>query len=526
MKQKERYNGSSILVLRQKALIKPLWTTLLIAVFTLTATSQESVFDRKISLPEQRTTLYQALNQISDSIGYFFIYDSKVVNNEKRIKVSANNLKLSIVLNNLLSDSSLSFKNIGQHILIYQPSALADTTTNRPTDYMIIRGQVFDSQTKEPIPYATVGIMVLSIGNVTNRDGLFVLKVPKSQSNNYITVSHIGYKSKQLPLEVMGNEKVDFFLEVEHISIQEVIIRNVNPQSLIQEAVMRFSDNYIDQPAYLTTFYREGVKKDDKFINYSEAVFKVYKSAYSGRIESDQMKLLKSRKIQNVNQNDTLIIKLKGGLSSSLALDIIKNSPSFLDPETFSSYNYYKYDITTIGDRSSYAIEFVQKETVYEPLLKGVVYIDMETLAILGANFQVNPEYVEKTADQLVVKRTRKYSIRPTSVSYTVNYQQINGRYYLSHVRGDLKFKYKKRRQLFYSNFDTFMEMAASNIDTLDVKRFDRKETERTTEVFSDLTHDYDENFWLEFNHIAPEENLYESLLKMSTRIEQIIPKE
>lgn len=515
-----------------KCWVQNLWAVLLFILLAITSRSQEttSIFDKKVTIPSQRTTVYQALSQISDSIGYFFIYDSKVVSSDKRIRPDVKNIPLAFALQTILADTSLVYKVIGNHILIQKkvdPSVKAAATDGTGTLKTItIRGQVFDAQTKEPIPFAAVGIAELGIGNVTNHDGLFTLKINKNLTNKTLTVTHIGYKSKQIPIEVFENEKVDLFLDVNHISIQEVIIRNIDPLTIIKEALARVPDNYADVPSYLTTFYREGVNKGNKYLNYSEAVFRIYKPAYTLDSESDQLKLLKSRKIQNIDITDTLDIKLKGGLSSSLLLDIIKHPPTFLDPDFFQYYNYAKFDITTINSRSVYAIEFEQKENVIEPLLKGIVYIDMESLAIIGSSFQINPKYVSKSADQLVVKRNRKYTIKPVEVRYNVSYQQHNGRYFLSHIRGDLEFRYRRRRQPFSNKFIAFMEMATSSIETQNVKRFDRREIEKTTSVFLENNYLYDESFWLDLNHITPEENLSEAIQRINSKIETVLQKE
>jgi hypothetical protein len=133
---------------------------------------------------------------------------------------------------------------------------------------------------------------------------------------------------------------------------------------------------------------------------------------------------------------------------------------------------------------------------------------------------------VRKTADLLVVKRNRKYSIRPEEVRYSVSYQQLDGKYYLSHIRGDLDFRYRKRRQLFTNSFVAFMEMATSGIETQSVKRFDRRETEKATTVFLENEFFYDQSFWLDFNHIEPEENLFEALQKINSKIELISQNE
>ena len=71
----------------------------------------------------------------------------------------------------------------------------------------------------------------------------------------------------------------------------------------------------------LTGFYREGVMKKNELQIYSEAILQIYKSAYSGTILGDQIKVYKSRKIENTDRSDTLAVRLKAGLSTCLELD-------------------------------------------------------------------------------------------------------------------------------------------------------------------------------------------------------------
>ena len=55
---------------------------------------------------------------------------------------------------------------------------------------------------------------------------------------------------------------------------------------------------------------------------------------------SDQVKLLKSRKIQDPNPRDTVFLKLKAGVLSALQLDIVKCVPGFLDQTPPVDYTY------------------------------------------------------------------------------------------------------------------------------------------------------------------------------------------
>ncbi len=76
--------------------------------------------------------------------------------------------------------------------------------------------------------------------------------------------------------------------------------------------------------------------------------------------------------------------------------------------------------------------------------------------------------------------------------------------------------KVRKRRKLFPVNFDTSFELAVSEVDTLNVERFKRKETENLHSVFFDDVHKYDESYWEHYNFIKPDIPLQEAIRKLS----------
>ncbi len=62
--------------------------------------------------------------------------------------------------------------------------------------------------------------------------------------------------------------------------------------------------------------------------------------------------------------------------------------------------------------------------------------------------------------------------MKPEYVRYRTRYRYIDGRYYLSHVRGDLGFLAKGRKKLFSSRFNVFFELAVTDHQTANVERF------------------------------------------------------
>ncbi len=492
------------------------------------ALGQEQILEKPITIERQHTTLYNALNIISDKVNCFFVYDSKTIESDKRVKLEADNLPLRQVLEKLLDNPALTFKVIDQHILIYPvngetPAAdQAQDPARNGDKNIIIRGHVFDNGDKKPVAYASIGIQEENIGTITNADGYFVVKLPAKFAGSSLSVSHLGYQNQKIPIMLLDEQQIDIYLERRVISIQEVIIRYMDPEAIVSRAMQLRKANNSLNPVYMTTFYREGVQKNDRVLSYSEAVFKVYKSSYEYSEKSDQVKLLKSRNIQNINQSDTFLLKLKAGIQASLQLDIVKCIPTFLDETEFPSYAFAYSDIVSFNAQNVYAITFVQKKQVEEPLFSGTLFIDKESFAILGADFEINPRYLKQAADFLIVRKSPRLIVRFEKIKYSVSYLNYNGRYYLNHARCDITLKTRTRNHLSFDNFSTFLETATCHIDTTNVMRFGKQEVIKPNVVFSEASYAYDAAFWGDYNIIAPEEKLHEAVSRISSKIEKI----
>jgi len=495
-----------------------------------TVVAQNELLNKLITIPKQHTTLYNALNVISDKADCLFIYDSQVVESDKRVKLVADNQALKQVLDGILENPQLAYKVIGKHILIYRVKS-ENPAVNIPQPVIqvqdsikniLVRGHVFDNENKSAVPYVSIGITEENIGTITNADGYFELKVPASFSGSFLLVSHLGFMSQRIPIQLIKEQQVDIYLERRIISIQEVIIRYIDPKIIVEKAMDLRKVNNNLEPVYTTSFYREGVQKNNRYLNYSEAVFKVYKSSYQHGEYADQVKILKSRKIENSNPRDTVFLKLKGGILSALQLDIIKTVPDFLDQALPSQYTYTYSDLVSNSSNDAYAITFVQNPAIKEALYSGTLYIDKESYAILGVDFEINPAYLDVAAENLILKKSRNLIVKLEKISYSVRYTPFSGKYYLNHVRVDMQLKTRLKKHFSSDNFNTFLELATCNIDTANVVKFSRQEVIKPNVVFSDASFNSDNTFWGDYNVIAPEAKLSEALSKIIGKIEEI----
>jgi hypothetical protein len=233
------------------------------------------------------------------------------------------------------------------------------------------------------------------------------------------------------------------------------------------------------------------------------------------------MKIYKSRKIENIKRSDTLALRLKAGLSTCLQLDGAKNLFDFLSRESMSDYRYRLTDIVTFDDESAYEIEFEQREDIDQPLYKGVVYINTSDYAILNVEFELNKALIHKMKDSFISNPPKGINTLPVSVKYSVSYRKINDLYFLSHVRGDMLFTTRQPKKLFSSQFLVFFELAVTDIDQKNVRRFDRDELAPIHSVFSRTITNYDPDFWGNQDFLRPEDNLMKALKNMKVRLQE-----
>jgi hypothetical protein len=483
---------------------------------------QTGILDSAFTLREGMVKTGNALNLISRKTGHFFTYDSKLIDAEKKVRLDFSQAKLGIILDSIFRNDSIRYSVINRYIIVYKISPPKSEPESVPEwNLKTISGIITDFESGEALPFATIVIISSGRGTVTNNNGEFQLNITRDLSDDSLSVSYLGYYNRTIPVrQVLGNNFNIKMMRL-YIPIPEIIIRNRMPQEILRKAYNSVGENYGNTPAAMTAFYREAVLKKSNLQIYSEAVLQIYKSAYTGSLHSDQMKILKSRKVENLGLKDTLTLRLKAGLSSCLLLDGARNNFDFLTPENFSQYDYRMTDIVTVDDESAYVIEFAQKPSVDIPLFKGSIYINTDNYAIMMAEFEINPLYIQKSREELVNNTAKGYNMWPVSVRYYVKYRKLENRYFLSHVRGELKFNARQKKKLFNSSFDVFFELAVTDIRLSNVARFERDEIAPGYSIFSRTIDSYDREFWGSQDFLKPEDNLLQELRNMKVKLEE-----
>ncbi len=472
---------------------------------------QNSVLDQKIEFSCTDCPVAEALSQIEPKISYYFSYNPDLFTGTKPVTATFEKISVRDLLDSIIRDTTVLYSVIEKQIVLYRLTGKdingLKQSKNRKSRQIIVSGTVMDQNSQKPIPFASICIVGKSLGSVTNMQGEFIIKIPGYLWQDSLGISCIGYKTLIKPLIKVENQD-RFELQTDYIPIQEVIIRKTDPIYLIRSALKKIPENYDMNPAMLTSFYRETIERGSKYLSVTESVLQTYKTGYGQNIGTDQIKVLKGRKSQNVNSGDSLLVKLKAGLNTTILLDVVKNPADFLQEEFFNYYNYHLADIISDNDRETYVIDFKQKENVTEPLYYGKIYIDVNSLAITNFEFSLSKNGIEKTGNRFIVKKPHWLIVKPVEANYRVNYREYGQKYYLNFMRCEAGFKMRRRKQLFSSLYNSKIEMVITDIDTMDVKRFKYKEITKPETIFTDLINEKPETFWENYNYIKPEESL------------------
>ncbi|MDA3854507.1 MAG: hypothetical protein PF444_09760 [Bacteroidales bacterium] len=111
-----------------------------------------------------------------------------------------------------------------------------------------------------------------------------------------------------------------------------------------------------------------------------------------------------------------------------------------------------------------------------------------------------------------------------TNYTYHVEYKEINNKYHLNYVKGDITIKAKSKKQLRYVPFNTIFEMTLTAIDTTANRQPKHRNTYRTSSIFSEQIKFSSEEFWHYDNLIVPEDEIMEAFYESGFTLEEQAP--
>ncbi|MFA6944531.1 MAG: SusC/RagA family TonB-linked outer membrane protein [Pedobacter sp.] len=178
----------------------------------------------EVRLELRNETLMSAFRQIEKQTPFRFVYRKGELMTLPSRNISASTYTVEQVLNMLLEDTDLSYKQVDNNVLIQtkdsQLSGLAKSVEiDNSAAEIPIHGQVVDTN-GETLPGVSIKIKGTMIGATTDMDGRFTINVPDNSS--VLVFTYIGYQTQEIT--VGSRTTLNVKLEAASTALTEVVI--------------------------------------------------------------------------------------------------------------------------------------------------------------------------------------------------------------------------------------------------------------------------------------------------------------
>jgi len=383
--------------------------------------------------------------------------------------------------------------------------------------YVTVNGIVKNKDNNKRVEYANILVKGTNVGTVANENGEFTLKVKNILQARMIVVSHVGYVSNIINLTGSDMNNLTVWMTPQNNVLHEVIIRAGDARDIVKDAIRKISFNYESNNCLLSGFYRETVRKRQRYINITEAVVGVYKTSYMRRsADNDRVQVVKGRKLLSEKSGDTLAVKLLGGPNMSVYVDVVKNPDVLLDEESLSYYKFKEEEPVYIDHRLQYVISFQPQVNLPYALYNGKMYIDSENLSFTHVELSLDMNDRNKATQAILKKKPFGLVFKPQELTFLINYKERDGKMCLDYIRNEVRFKCDWKRKLFSTGYTVVSEMVVTDLKSHDFEKIPYRASFSEHDSFTDkVDASWDGDFWGAYNIIAPTESLDKAVNKL-----------
>jgi iron complex outermembrane receptor protein len=119
---------------------------------------------------------------------------------------------------------------------------------------MKVSGKVYDSLSKEPIPYVNISILGKEIGASTDESGYFVISGNISE-NDILRISHIAFYPEEISVDKLLLGSIEIFLNSRIITSQTVLIKGI----LAKEGITPISFSKLNRVDFEKTYNHQDI---------------------------------------------------------------------------------------------------------------------------------------------------------------------------------------------------------------------------------------------------------------------------
>ncbi len=217
MKKKQFREENDFFLLLNKLILMARITIVLMILGLMQVSANSYSQAARINLKVNDATLADVFDKIEQQSEYRFFYNNNQVDLSKKMDVDYKNQKIDEVLNNIFSNTDISYEVLDRHILIRSKKGYFNSGQ---LGELNISGTVISSTDGSPIPGVSVVLKGTNQGTVTNIDGRYSIEV--DENNSVLIFSFIGMRSQEVLIG--GRQIIDITMVDDVIGVDEVVV--------------------------------------------------------------------------------------------------------------------------------------------------------------------------------------------------------------------------------------------------------------------------------------------------------------
>ena len=175
-------------------------TSVLLAGFLFQANAEASYSQSaRISIEMNNATVEEVLNEIEAKSEFYFLYNNKLINVDRRVSVDVDAENIESVLQNLFKGTDVVYRIADKQIVLSRKDLAQNTVVDGIQQSKVVTGTVVDP-TGMPVIGANIMVKGTTNGTITDMDGKFTLEV---DNNATLVVSYIGFANQEIKV---GNQ--------------------------------------------------------------------------------------------------------------------------------------------------------------------------------------------------------------------------------------------------------------------------------------------------------------------------------
>jgi hypothetical protein len=384
-------------------------------------------------------------------------------------------------------------------------SLLCCSLLGNAQNFITISGKIIDSETQEPLSYASITVTNSSLGTIANANGAFIIHIPSGALNSALQISMLGYQPFSIPIQkINSNEPLFIQLKPAIAYLPEVVVKDsLTAKQILQKAYDRLTENYSSRPYQLEGFYREIQKADGKYVSLIEAAVLIESRGMMSK-SHDKIKLNQLRRSLGYENQHVPFWDNYNLLVGFLGQDFVKHKKKSL----IKFKEAYRKENTSIDGVPVYVIVVNERADFW----LNTLYIQCDNYAII--RFEENYDRRQDPERSWTVESNVTAKAFPQLKKLAVTYRPFDGKYYPERcamtfhaiykdgVTGNQLLDFEIDHQFIVTNrfFDNIHEIAKEDIlsSSVSMKQIPLK---------------YDSTFWINYNIIR--ESPLDSLIRM-----------